>query len=180
MDEIIEQGFDRLFELVKETKDAQNDTLDKIIENNVPLLKKMLASVSPVIAEVGSEYMLKGKQDQKGELYDQKYYADKMIILGKPEEPVSIRPDNPTKKVDQQFCVATEKGELFELMYSSDGFIIDSCLSPLTPEDALAFYGYDILYMLYSAMREYQLAQEDVLDALNLVLGAIQQKEEGK
>jgi hypothetical protein len=122
--------------------------------------------------------MLKGKQDQKGELYDQKFYQDKMIILGKPEEPVATRPDNPTKAVTQQFCVMTEKGELFELMYSSDGFIIDSYMSPLTPEDALAFYGYDIMYMLYSAMREYELGQEDVLDALNLVLGAIQRREE--
>ena len=180
MDEIVEQGFDRLVELVKEYKDTQKEILDKIIENNVPLLEKMLKTVTPVIAEIGQEFMLKGKQNQNGELYDQKYYQDKMIILGKPDEPVSTRPDNPTKAVNSQFCVATEKGELYELMYSNDGFIIDSYLSPLTSEDALAFYGYDIIYMLYSAMKEYALAQEDVIDALNLTLGAIQKSEEEK
>ena len=50
--------------------------------------------------------------------------------------------------------------------------------SPLSPEDALEFYGYDIMYMLYSAMREYALAQEDVLDAVNLTLGCLQQMDE--
>jgi len=178
MDEIIEQGFDRLAEYISETKDAQKKALDKVIENNVLLLEKMVRTVTPIIAEIGSEYMLKGKQDQKGELYDQKYYKEKMIILGKPEKPVETRPDNPTKKVTSQFCVMTEKGELFELMYSSDGFIIDSYLSPLSAEDALAFYGYDVMYMLYSAMKEYALAQEDVLDALSITLGAIQRAEE--
>ena len=178
MDELIDQGFDRLCAQIRETKDAQKEALDAITKENVAFLEKMIRSVTPVIAEIGSEYMLKGKQDQKGDLYDQKFYPDKMIILGKPETPVAMRPDNPTKQVAQQFCVMTEKGELFELMYSNDGFIIDSYLSPLTAEDALAFYGYDIMYMLYSAMREYQLAQEDVLNALNLVLGAIQRTHE--
>jgi hypothetical protein len=78
--------------------------------------------------------------------------------------------------VTTQFCVASEKGELFELMFSNDGFIVDTYASPLSAEDALAFYGYDIIYMLYSAIREFALAEEDVLDALNLTLGFLQQK----
>ncbi|MCK9314492.1 MAG: hypothetical protein M0P20_10635, partial [Methanocorpusculum sp.] len=65
---------------------------------------------------------------------------------------------------------------LFELMFSNDGFIVDTYQAPLSAEDALAFYGYDIMYMLYSAIREYALAGEDVLEALNLTLGYLQQK----
>jgi hypothetical protein len=72
--------------------------------------------------------------------------------------------------------VASEKGKLFELMFSTDGFVVDTYASPLSTEDALAFYGYDILYMLFSAIRDYSLAEEDLLDALSLTLGFLQQK----
>lgn len=178
MDEIVEQGFERLCAMVSSAPEQQKETADKIIEHSAELLKKMAAAVAPIAAEIGQEFLLKAKQDPKGELYDQKFHPDKMLILGKSAEPVSARPDDMKKKVDQQFCVLTEKGEMFELMFSSDGFIIDSYASPLTAEDALAFYGNDIIYMLYSAMRDYALAQEDLLDALNLTLGYIQNKTE--
>jgi len=176
MDSIVEQGFDRLLEVIKETKEKQDDAAEKIMEKDTVLLEKMIAAVAQIIPNVGSEFLLKAKQDTKGDLYDQKYYPDKMIILGKTESPVSFRPDDPKKKVTTQFCVASEKGELFELMFSNDGFIVDTYASPLSAEDALAFYGYDIIYMLYSAIREFALAEEDVLDALNLTLGFLQQK----
>ncbi|HKM41852.1 MAG TPA: hypothetical protein VJY43_04720 [Methanocorpusculum sp.] len=176
MDPIVEQGFDRLLDIIKETKEKQEHTSAKIMEGDTVLLTEMITAVVPVVKNVGSEFLLRAKQDTKGELYDQKYYPDKMIILGKTEQPVNFRPDDPKKKVTQQFCVASEKGELFELMFSTDGFVVDTYASPLSAEDALAFYGYDILYMLYSALREYALAEEDVLDALNLTLGYLQQK----
>jgi len=176
MDPIVEQGFDRLLEIIKETKEKQEDAAEKIMEKDTLLLEEMIAAVAQVIPNAGSEFLLKAKQDIKGDLYDQKYYPDKMIILGKTESPVSFRPDDPKKKVTQQFCVESEKGELFELMFSNDGFVVDTYASPLSAEDALAFYGYDIIYMLYSAIREFALAEEDVLDALNLTLGFLQQK----
>mgnify|MGYP003509923064 FL=1 len=65
-----------------------------------------------------------------------------------------------------------------ELMFANDGFIIDTYASKLSEDDALHFYGYDIIYMLYSAMRDYALAQQDVLEALNLTLGFIQRRNE--
>ncbi|MDO5844057.1 MAG: hypothetical protein Q4Q53_02790 [Methanocorpusculum sp.] len=178
MDKVVEEGFDRLTELVTKTKLEQNAVLNKIAEGDAALLKKMIESVAPVISEAGQEFMLKAKQDSKGDLYDQKYYDFKMILLGKTEHPVEFRPDNPKKKVEQQYCVLSEKGELFELMFSNDGFIVDTYAAPLSIDDALEFYGYDILYMLFSAMREYSLAQQDLLDALNITLGFMQNNKE--
>lgn len=177
MDKIVEEGFDRLTEIVTKTKTKQDAVLNKIVKGDADLLKKMIESVAPVISEAGQEFMLKAKQDSKGDLYDQKYYDFKMILLGKTEHPMEMRPDDPRKKVEQQYCVLSEKGELFELMFSNDGFIVDTYASPLSIEDALDFYGYDILYMLFSAMREYSLAQQDLLDALNITLGFLQNKE---
>ncbi|ABN07807.1 hypothetical protein Mlab_1646 [Methanocorpusculum labreanum Z] len=176
MDPIVEQGFDRLLDIIKETKAKQQETSELIIHEDKVLLEKMLSAVVPVVEAAGSLFLEKAKQDTKGDLYDQKYYPEKMIILGKTESPASFRPDDPKKKVTQQFCVASEKGELFELMFSNDGFVVDTYASPLSAEDALDFYGYDILYMLYSAIREYALAEEDVLEALSLTLGYLQQK----
>ncbi|WP_319378162.1 hypothetical protein [uncultured Methanocorpusculum sp.] len=176
MDPIVEQGFDRLLDVIKETKAKQQETADLIIHEDKVLLEKMLSAVVPVVEAAGSLFLEKAKQDTKGDLYDQKYYPEKMIILGKTESTASFRPDDPKKKVTQQFCVASEKGELFELMFSNDGFVVDTYASPLSAEDALDFYGYDILYMLYSAIRDYALAEEDVLEALNLTLGYLQHK----
>ena len=178
MDEIVEQGFARLKSLVAETKEAQKTAAGEIEKENAKLLAMMAHTVGEIVGEIGQEFLLKAKMDTKGELYDQKYYAEKMIILGKSADPIPFRPDNPTKKVDQQFCVLSENGDIMELMFSNDGFIIDTYTSKLTAEDAIHFYGYDIIYMLYSAMRDYALAQEDVLDALNLTLGFIQRKNE--
>ena len=178
MDEVIEQGFYRLRSLVTETKEEQNAAASKIEEGSAELLSMMAKTVGAVVEEIGQEFLLKAKMDTKREHNNQKYYAEKMIILGKSAEPVSFRPDNPTKKVDQQFCVLTEKGEIMELMFSNDGFIIDTYASKLSEDDALHFYGYDIIYMLYSAMRDYALAQQGVLEALNLTLGFIQRRNE--
>ncbi|HJJ29819.1 MAG TPA: hypothetical protein O0W87_02315 [Methanocorpusculum sp.] len=176
MDPIVEQGFDRLLDVIKEAKERQQETADMIVKQDKVLLEKMLSAVVPVVQAAGSLFMQKAKQDTKGDLYDQMYYSDKMIILGKTESPASFRPDDPKKQVTQQFCVASEKGELFELMFSNDGFVVDTYASPLSAEDALVFYGYDILYMLYSAIRDYALAEEDLLEALGLTLGFLQQK----
>ena len=176
MDPIVEQGFDRLLDVIKEAKERQQETADMIVKQDKVLLEKMLSAVVPVVQAAGSLFMQKAKQDTKGDLYDQMYYSDKMIILGKTESPANFRPDDPKKQVTQQFCVASEKGELFELMFSNDGFVVDTYASPLSAEDALVFYGYDILYMLYSAIRDYALAEEDLLEALGLTLGFLQQK----
>lgn len=176
MDEIVEQGFDRLQTLISETKQKQDDAYRELCNQSASLLSRMIEAVAPIAGEIGSEFLLKAKQDTKGELYDQKYYDEKMIILGKTDSPMEYRPDDPKKKVTQQFCVLSEKGVLYELMFSNDGFVVDTFASPLTPEDALVFYGYDIMYMLYSAMRDYYLAEEEILASLDIALGYIQKK----
>lgn len=176
MDEIVEQGLDRLQTLITETKQKQDERACELLKQDALLLSRMIDTVAPIAQEIGSEFLLKAKQDTKGELYDQKYYNEKMLILGKTDSPAEYRPDDPKKKVTQQFCVLSEKGTLYELMFSNDGFVVDTYASPLTPEDALEFYGYDILYMLYSAMRDYYLAEEDVLAALDIALGYIRKK----
>ncbi|HJJ55054.1 MAG TPA: hypothetical protein O0X50_03105 [Methanocorpusculum sp.] len=175
MDEIVEKGFERLCSLVSETKEKQEKAAAKIKNDDVKLLKMMQGIVGSVVAEIGQEFIQRAKMDQNGDLYDQVYYPDKMIILGKPAELLERRPDNMNKKVDQQFCVLSEAGNLFELMFTNDGFIIDTYAAPLSAEDALEFYGYDIIYMLYSAMCDYNLAQQDLLEALNITLGYLQQ-----
>ncbi|HJJ99255.1 MAG TPA: hypothetical protein O0X23_03465 [Methanocorpusculum sp.] len=176
MDEIVERGFDRLQTLISETKQKQDDASREFCSQNAALLSRMINAVAPIVQEIGSAFLLKAKQDCKGELYDQKYYDEKMIILGKTDSPMGYRPDDPKKKITQQFCVLSEKCILYELMFSNDGFVVDTYASPLTPEDALEFYGYDIIFMLYSAMRDYSLAEEEVLAALDLALGYIQKK----
>ena len=178
MDEVVEKGFERLCELISETKEKKKKAVGKVKENDVKLLILMQDAVGSIVSEIGQEFIQRAKKDQNCDLYDQVYFPDKMILLGKPAEMLEYRPDNPAKKVSQQFCVISQAGNLFELMFSDDGFIIDTYTSPLSPEDALEFYGYDIMYMLYSAMREYALAQEDVLDAVNLTLGCLQQMDE--
>jgi hypothetical protein len=174
MDEIVEQGFNRLQILINETRQKQDDAFHELYDQNTTLLSRMIDAVAPIAREIGSEFLLKAKQDLEGELYDQRYYDEKMIILGKTDSPLEYRPDDIRKKITQQYCVLSEKGILYELMFSNDGFVVDTYISPLTPKNALEFYGYDIIYMLYSTMRDYYLAEKEVLTSLNIALGYIQ------
>jgi hypothetical protein len=132
----------------------------------------MADSAIPIVKSVGIKMLKKGKQDTKGEIYDPQYFPQKMIILGKAET-AGFRPDNPEMKVTDQFCVLTEDGDFFELMYSFDGFLTDSYLNPLDPKKAIDEYGYDIIFMLYAAMHDYLKEEEDLVRALDKVLGYI-------
>jgi len=95
-----------------------------------------------------------------------------MIVLGK-TDPAGYRPDNMSKKVDDQFCVLSEDGKFYELMFSFDGFIVDSYANPISPKDALDRYGYEPMYMLYQALHDYLKGQEDLVAALKLVLAFV-------
>jgi hypothetical protein len=95
-----------------------------------------------------------------------------MIVLGK-TDPAAVRPDNPTKQITDQFCVLSEDGKFFELMYSFDGFLTDSYLNPIDARKALEVYGYDIMFMLYRAMHDYLHGEEDLVEALEKVVGYI-------
>jgi len=108
-------------------------------------------------------------------MYDTVFYKDKMIILGR-TDPVPHRPDNPDKKVDDQFCVLGEDGKFYELMYSSDGIIVDSYRNPLSAKDALELYGHEVMVMLYRAMRDYLQGEEELINALEKTIAFITQE----
>jgi hypothetical protein len=111
----------------------------------------------------------RAKLDSKGEPYNAEYYPKKMLVLGK-TEPVKFRPDDATRTVADQFCVLSEEGRFYELMYSSDPIFMDSYLNPLTAEQVLDIYGLEIMFMLYRAMRDYLEGNQDLVDALGKVI----------
>jgi hypothetical protein len=171
MDEI-EAGFEKLIEKIEENHGKSSELSGKIKENDAKLLARMAKSAIPVVKTVGLAMLKMGKLDTKGEIYDPMYYPKKMIILGK-AEPAAYRPDNPQKQVTDQFCVLSEEGKLFELMYSFDGFLTDSYLNPIDAKTAIEHYGYDVLFMLYRALADYVKGEEKLIEALDIVVGYV-------
>jgi hypothetical protein len=174
MDEI-EKGFEKIKEKIDHLADLQEkgkNLSEKIRAGDAKLLEKMAKSAVPVVKKIGLNILKKGKQDTKGELYDPQYYTEKMIILGK-TDPAPCRPDNPSMQVVDQFCVMSEEGDFFEVMYSFDGFLTDSYLHPITARQAIDQYGYDIMFMLYQAMRDYLAGEEELVEALEKVIGYV-------
>jgi hypothetical protein len=141
------------------------------------LLSRMADQTRPVITRIGLSLLRRGKQDTKGEIYDPEYYREKMIVLGK-TNPAPHRPDNPSMPVVDQFCVLSEKGEFYELMYSFDGFFTDSYLNPIAAEEVLKTYGEEPMLMLYHAMKDYLKDREELVTALQRVLDFILEKKE--
>lgn len=168
----IEKGFDALMQKIDKMQTEEKALTGKVKENEARLLKKMAASAVPVVNQVGLNMLKKGKQDTKGEMYDPQYYPQKMIILGK-AEPAAGRPDNPSVAVTDQFCVLSEDGDFFELMYSFDGFLTDSYLNPIDAKRALDLYGYEVMFMLYKAMHDYSKDEEALLGSLEIVIGYV-------
>ena len=171
MDEI-ETGFEKLMQKIDELHKSEKSLTAKVKENDAKLLGKMARLAVPVVKVVGLNMLRMGKEDTKGEIYDPAYYPQKMIILGKVDAE-GFRPDNPAKAVTDQFCVLSEDAELFELMYSYDGFLTDSCLNPIDPRRAIDVYGYDIMFMLYRAMHDYLVAEEKLVGALDTVINYV-------
>lgn len=171
MDEI-ETGFDKLIEKIEANRGKTTELSAKIKENDAKLLARMAKSAIPVVKTVGLDMLKMGKQDTKGEIYDPMYYPRKMIILGK-SEPAACRPDNPQKQITDQFCVLSDEGKIFELMYSFDGFLTDSYLNPIDAKTALEHYGYDILFMLYRALHDYLEGEEALIESLDKVIGYV-------
>ena len=171
MDEI-ETGFDKLIEKIEANRGKTTELSVKIKENDAKLLTRMAKSAIPVVKIVGLNMLKMGKQDTKGEIYDPMYYPRKMIILGK-SEPAAFRPDNPQKQITDQFCVLSDEGKIFELMYSFDGFLTDSYLNPIDAKTALDHYGYDVMFMLYRALHDYLEGEEALIEALDKVIGYV-------
>ena len=171
MDEI-EAGFTKMTQMIEEMKKTESRLSEEIRSHDGELLRRMTVLAKPVVKSVGLNLLKIGKQDTKGELYDPNYYTEKMIILGK-SDPAAFRPDDPTKQITDQFCVLTERGRLCELMYSNDGFLTDSFLNPIEPKAAIERYGYDVLFMLYQGMHDYLKTEQELVAALEKVMGFV-------
>jgi len=168
----IEKGFDRIFEELEELNKAEEERAKQILEGKAKLLEKMGETAAPVVARIGLSMVNRAKIDSKGEPYNAEYYAEKMLILGK-TDPAKFRPDDVTKPVADQFCIISEKGKFFELMYSSTQVFMDSYLNPLTPAEVFDIYGLEIMFMLYRAMRDYLEANRELVDALGKVIAFV-------
>ena len=175
MDEI-EAGLIKIEEKIEGLKalEARRESLSQeILNHDADLLAKMAGLAVPVVKIVGLNMLKKGKQDTRGEMYDPAYFPGRMIILGKSTEQGLFRPDNPQMPVTDQFCVLSEEGKFFELMYSFDGFLTDSYLNPIDAKTAISHYGYDIMYMLYRALHDYLKGEEALIEALEKVIAYV-------
>ncbi len=172
MDEI-EAGYKKIEQKIQELQEKSASLSKEIRDHDAELLARMAKSAVPVVRVVGLNMLKKGKQDTKGEIYDPAYFPGKMIILGKAIKPAESRPDNPQMPVTDQFCVMSEEGKFFELMYSFDGFLHDSFLNPIDTKTAIDHYGYDIMFMLYRAMHDYLKGEEALVEALEKVIGYV-------
>ena len=168
----IEKGFDQIFNELDELNKAGEARAKQILEGKAVLLGKMAAMAIPVVTRVGLSMVNRAKIDSKGEPYNAEYYPEKMLVLGK-TDPAKFRPDDVSKPVADQFCVISENGRFFELMYSSTPVFMDSYLNPLTPQEVLDIYGLEVMYMLYRAMRDYLETNREVLDALGTVIAFV-------
>jgi len=171
MDEI-EAGFSQLVaNIEKQSKDTEKISRE-ISQHDADLLNRMAEISRPVIKTVGLNMLRQGKRDGKGELFDTSFYPGKMIVLAK-TDPMNYRPDDVTKKVDDQFCVLSEDGKFYELMYSSDGVLVDSYLKQLSNREVIDIYRYEAMFMLYRALRDYLKDQEELLKSLEITLNFI-------
>jgi hypothetical protein len=165
MDPIIEEGYARLLETLGELQAKKEESASELRGNGGALLARMAAHTAPVVEKIGLEMLRRAKREASGELYEQQYYETKMIVLGK-TDPLPYRPDDPSIPVDTQICVLSADGKFYEVMYTNTEIRIDSYLSPLTPEDAVDVYGYDLVVMLYRALYEYAQKEEELTAAL--------------
>ncbi|NLM30785.1 MAG: hypothetical protein GX216_10275 [Methanomicrobiales archaeon] len=165
MDPIIEEGYARLLETLEELQAKKEESTAALQENIGALVTRMAADATPVVGRIGLEMLQRAKREASGELYDQDYYEKKMIVLGK-AEPLPYRPDDPTKPIDTQVCVLDEEGKFYEVMYTTTDIRVDSYKSPITPEEAVDIYGYDLVFMLYRALYEYAEKEEELVAAL--------------
>jgi hypothetical protein len=168
MDEI-EAGFQKLIERINENGKERESLKEEVKKQEVALLGRMMNLAAPLVNTIGITMLLRGKQDTKGEFYDTVFHKKKMIVLGK-TDPAGYRPDDMSKKIEDQFCVLSEDGKLYEMMFSFDGFIEDSYANPISPKEALERYGYDLMFMLYHALHDYLKSQEELVASLKLVL----------
>lgn len=165
MDPIIEEGYAKLLETIEATQAKKDKSVSELKENIGDLIARMAFDTAPVVSKIGLEMLWRAKREASGDLYDQEFYEEKMIVLAK-SDPLPYRPDDPAKPVDTQLCVFCEDGNFYEVMYTTTEIRVDSYKSLITPEEASDIYGYDLVFMLYRAMYEYAEQEEELVGAL--------------
>jgi hypothetical protein len=168
----IEKGLELIQKKIQANESELKKRSEKVKAGDAKLLERMADAAEPIVRKVGLQLLKKGKQDTKGEIYHPQYYPEKMIVLGK-TDPAPCRPDNPSIPVTDQFCVLSENGTFYEVMYSFDGFLTDSYLNKITARQAIDQYGYEIMFMLYRALHDYLEAEEELIAALDKVIGYV-------
>ena len=103
MDDIIKNGFSKLTDLISTQDQSIDVKTEEIKQKDAELLLRMAEKTTPVIKRIGLDMLKAGKIDNKGEIYDSHHYKEKMIVLGKSDEPAPFRPDDMNKKIDDQF-----------------------------------------------------------------------------
>ena len=173
MDKIIEEGFTRLVDVINTQTKELDSAQEQLKLHDGALLEKMGEMAAPIANAIGIEILSQGKVDLSGEIYDPKYYETPMLALGKSLEIAPFRPDDPSKKITDQFCTLGSDGVFYEILYSQDELIVDSFLGELTGRQVLDIYGYEVMYMLYKALHQYADDQEQLLLALASVMELI-------
>jgi hypothetical protein len=146
----IEEGFKTAVACAKKGTEGVEALSPEIHASLVPLISRLAADAATIVPTAGLLMMLRGKQDGKGELYDTVYFDQKMLILGK-TDPMPYRPDDTTKKVDNQYLVLGEDG-----VFSA--------------EDAISLYGLEAVVMLYKAVQQFALNESGLHEAMGRVL----------
>lgn len=170
MEDIVINGYTRLIELLQTTSAGIDEHTEEIRAHDAELFAKMGAMTAPLIKKSGITILEKGKKDNKGDIYDARHYDSRVFVLGKSADLAPYRPDDMKKPVIDQFCLLSEDGKFYEVMYSADELVIDSYLGELTPRQVIDIYGYDAVYMLYNAMKQYLEGQENLLSALETTI----------
>lgn len=170
MEDVIINGYTRLIDLIRTTDSRIDQHAEKVRAQEADMLGKMGAITAPVIHNAGISILEKGKKDNQGEIYDAKHYSSRVFVLGKSTDLSPYRPDNMSRPVIDQFCLLSEDGKFYEVMYSADELVIDSYLGELTPRQVIDIYGYDAVFMLYKGMKQYLEGQENLLGALEVTL----------
>ncbi|MDG6257251.1 MAG: hypothetical protein QCH35_06600 [Methanomicrobiaceae archaeon] len=165
----IEKGFSEILEKIEAYNKRKGELSREVAEHDAELLGRMAADAAPLIRSMGLNMMQMGKKDPKGEIYDAMYFPERMFVLGK-TDPVPYRPDDPGKAVESQYCVLSDDGTFSEIMYSANELIIDSYRNRLAPREVIDIYGYDIMFMLYRAMRDYMKDEAELVKALEKTL----------
>lgn len=165
----IERGFSLLIERLQKVHEIAKNKIEDLKKRDGELIQRMAMRTTPLIPHIGVSLLKRGKQDTKGEIYDAEYYPKKMIVLAK-TDPAPFRPDDPSKKVIDQFSILSEDGSFYLLMYSFDGFFTDSYLDPISPQDLINLYGYEPMFMLYQALKSYLQNEEELIKALDFIM----------